>query len=282
MAGAIIHKHVDHTQEVDESLSLDLYDNVIFMDAIKFVLIVCLPALIDLILSFCLLRRYDNLCEHPRECALLYLLTIFMIPNFLIYLQVMPREILDFIMFAQYVCIFYGLVYRIYTLSTTLKIVPLYPLREIMLSVFLTILSAFLYKLSVHHILPHSEEQTFKAIYTFFLFTLHIITCFFKLRPWFNITWQMSQVVKNHHLLQNKTAFYAVMSGILVGCVITVVHLATYDLSYVFFPQTGNSYIVLEWLFGALCVIWTATRSFEIKKSNLATLVRVFQEFVVF
>ena len=130
--------------------------------------------------------------------------------------------------------------------------------------------SAFLYKLSTRKVI--SGESSWKAIYTSVLLLLQVATCF-KLKPWFNFTWQISKVVKNHTLLQNKTAFYAVMTGIFTFTALTLVHTASYPWDYVYFPQSRRSYIALEWLFCGVLVCWTSVRNFEIRKTEIATAV---------
>ncbi len=252
----------------------DMYSRL-FQGAVGFTIVIALPTVIDIALSLAYLQTWDEF-QQPIEFARTSVIVIMFIPNFFIYWQVIPAAVVDLVMFYQYVCLFFILIYRIHTLSISQQkntIVHAYPLRDLFVNCIFTIIIAFCYKLSMHDLIP--GHYIWKGIYTAFLLLLQLITCF-KLKPWFQFTWHVSKVVKNHSLLQNKTAFYAVMIGILVCTAMTLVHTATFDHEYVYFPESPPPFIAVEWLFGAALVMWTSVRNFEIRKTELATAVSGF------
>lgn len=276
ICGSILHKHMDKSNknEYEEHNDLELYgddrNSKLFKEVVTFILIVSLPIVIDTFMSYLFLQREDNHWRRPREYTCLYMMLVLIVPNFFIYLQLIPTGIIDFIMFCQYILSYYALIYRIYSLTTTLKIVPTCPLRDMFFLAILAIFMGFFYKLATHNVI--AGEEAFKALFTIALIVLQLLTCH-KLQPWFNLSSHFANVVKNHNLMQNKTAFYAVMGGIILNSLVTVVHLATYEKNYIYFPRYSGCYVALEWLFCLMLISWTAIRSFEIKKSDLATAV---------
>ncbi len=272
----------DHMNETDnhqyqEESRLALYgddmNSRLFDSAVAFTLIIALPTIVDIVLNIFFLHTWEDL-KQPIEFTRLFIVTVLFVPNFFIYWQVIPAVLVDLVMFCQYLCLFFALIYRIYTLSSPtqqMKILHAYPLRDLFIICLLTLASAFFFKLSTHNII--SGRLAWKYLYTSLLLLLQVITCF-KLKPWFNFTWHISKVLKNNFLLQNKTAFYAVMGGILISTAMTVAHAVTFENEYVYFSQKSESYIAIEWLFGGVLLVWTSVRNFEIRKTELATAVR--------
>ena len=269
------HMRDTHDFQYEEGNSLVLYGGDIysrmFSGAVAFTLIISLPTIIDIVLSQLYLHTWEDL-QTPIEFVRLFMVTILFLPNVFIYFQVIPSAVIDLIMFCQYLCMFFALVYRIYTLSTIpqKKDTHIYPVQDLFVLSMIAMVTGFLYKLSTHEIIP--GRGAWKAIYTTFLLLLQLITCT-KLKPWFNFTWHISRVVKNHVLLTNKIAFSAVIFGIFICTAMTLIHVIAYPWEYIYFPQRTRAYIALEWFFCGVLLLWTSVRNFESRKAELATAV---------
>ncbi len=253
-----------------------LYDNDVysrlFQGAVAFTLIVALPTIFDMILSAMYLQTWEDL-QQPIEFARRYIFAIIFIPNFFIYFKILPAVLVDLTMFFQYLLIFYTLIYRIHTLSMSQQkqvIVLAYPLRDLFINCIVTMIMGLCYKFSVYGII--ANKPVWKALYTICLLIFQLLTCL-KLKPWFNFTFQLSKVIKNDKLLQNKIAFYAVMFGILVCTGMTIVDVVSYNYEIMYFPKHSNGFIAVEWLFCFLLVAWTSVRNFEVLKTQIVTAV---------
>ena len=265
---------------------IDIYDGTSqfsrhFQGAVGFTLVISLPTLIDIILSLVCLQTWDDF-QQPIEFSRIYVVSIFFLPNIFIYWQVIPEAIVDLVIFYQYMCLFFVVIYRLHTLSISQpknSVIHAYPLRDVFWNSVITMLLAFGYKLSVHGILP--DTIVWKGFYTAFLLFLQFITCM-KFKPWFQFTWQTSKIVKNQLLLQNKIAFYTVMIGVIACTILTLVHTITFNYGFVYFPTRAQSFVGLEWFFASVLILWTSIRNFEIRKAELATEVSITQCHSVF
>ncbi len=277
LAGYILRDHL-HEVAGKSQPSSTLYDNDIysrlFHGGIEFTLIVSLPTIIDMTLSVIHLQTWQEL-QQPIEFARRYIFTVIFVPNCFIYWKLMPAALIDLIMFFQYLLVFYTLIYRIHTLSISQqksKVIQAHPLRDLFINCIATMTMGFCYKLSTHGFLPN--KLAWKTFYTAFLLLLQILTCL-KLKPWFNFTWQLTKVVKNNALLENKIAFYSLMAGILTCTVMSLVDAITFKQAYIYFPASENSFIAVEWIFCVLLLCWTSVRNYEILKFQLAATVSI-------
>ncbi len=270
-------KHLHEVASDQESSKQSaLYENDfysrLFQGAVAFTLIVALPTIMDIILSLIYLQSWEEI-QQPIEVSRRYIFATIFVPNLFIYFKILPAALVDLTMFYQYLLVFFTLIYRIHTLSISQQkntIVQAYPLRDMFLNCIGAMTMGFCYKIAVHGFLKH--RITLKALYTFFLLVLQLLTCL-KLKPWFNFTWQISKVVKNNIFLQNKIAFYSVMIGIITCVAMSIVDAITFHYEYIYFPASSKSFIAIEWLFCALLVFWTSVRNFEVIKIQIDTTV---------
>jgi hypothetical protein len=264
-----------HKNEFQHGESLTLYGDDShsrqFLGAISFTLIISLPTMIDLCLSLTFLTTWREL-KQSIEFSRLFIILVIAVPNIFIFWQIVPAVLVDLVMFCQDLCIFFALIYRLYTLSTatqtSIMIAHVYPVRDVFFISICAIILGLLFKLSTHELLP--GRFIWKVLYTVTLVLLNIVTCL-KLKPWFNFTWQISKVVKNHVLWRNKISFVAVIFGIIASSGVTVAHLATFNQEFVYFPTKAKSFIAHEWLFCGVLIFWTAIRNFDIRKSQIVT-----------
>ena len=138
-------------------------------------------------------------------------------------------------------------------------------------------LLGFCYKLSVHHKLP--GKLIWKSFYTAFLLIFQLFTCL-KLKPWFNFIWHLSIIVSNDTLLQNKVAFFAVMSGIVTCTAMSIIDAITFNESYIYFPKSSKSFFIVEWWFCLLLVSWSSIKNFELLKTQISTAVSTYIRFL--
>ncbi len=261
--------------ELRETDTQNVYDgdfySRLFYRAIEFTLIVSLPTIIDMTLSVVHLQTWEEL-QLPIEFSRRYIFTVIFIPNCLIYWEVMPAVLIDLTMFFQYLLVFYTLIYRIHTLSINQQkgAIQAFPLRGLFISCIGCMLSGFFYKLANYQ-LVHGKKA-WKLMYTLFLLLLQALTCL-KLKPWFNITLQFSKVLTNHALSQNRVPFYSLMVGILTCTTLTVTDAITFNQSYIYFPVSGDSLAIIEWLFCIMLVTWTSVRNFDNLKDQILTRV---------
>ncbi len=268
----------DHLNEIDESEKTptrsELYANnfysQVFQSAVGFTLVVSLPTIIDMVFSIFYLPSHEVL-HQPMEFSRRNIFAIIFIPNVFIYCKILPAGLIDLVMFYQYLLVFFVLIYRVHSLSISQqkdKIVQAYPLRDLFLNCIVTMTMGFLYKLSTHDFVP--GRFIWKYLYTIFLLLFQLLTCL-KLKPWFNFTLQLTKVVKNDVLLQNKIAFFAVMTGILTCTCMSVFDAITFHYRYIYFPKSSDSFIAVEWIFCVLLVMWTSVRNFELLQSHITT-----------
>jgi hypothetical protein len=274
----VLRNHLDEDEQHNEfqhGAQLALYGDDShsrqFLGAVSFTLIISLPTIIDLCLSLLFLTTFKQL-RQSMEFSRIFIILVIFIPNIFIFWRVVPAPLVDLIIYCQYVSIYFALIYRLYTLSTATQnssmTAHVYPVRDVFVMSICAILLGFLFKLSTHGLI--AGRFTWKVLYTVSLVLLECVTCL-KLKPWFNFTWRISKVVKNHILLRNKISFLAAIFGIVAGSAMTVAHLVTFNEEFVYFPRNTRSFIAQEWLFCAVLIFWTAVRNFDIRKSQVIT-----------
>ncbi len=273
-----LHEVVGGAEESSNSTALyaDNFYSKFYQAAVAFTLIVSLPTILDMFLSACYLQSKDEL-KQPMEIARRNIFSIIFIPNIFIYFNILPPALIDLVMFYQFLLVFFVLIYRIHSLSMSQqkdKIIHAYPLRDLFLNCIATMTMGFLYKISTHGFI--SGRFIWKFFYTVFLLLFQLLTCL-KLKPWFNFTLQLSKVVKNDILLQNKIAFFAVMTGIVTCTCMTIFDAITFNYQYIYFPKSSDSFIAVEWIFCVLLVLWTSIRNFEVLQSHITTAVSCYQ-----
>ncbi len=273
-------KHLHHQLTDTNFNTFQLYQNKenghLFHHAIGFSIVISLPTLIDIVsclFSSSLQFTWSDLLQ-PIEFTRNYIVAILLMPNVFIYWHVIPSIIIDLVIFYQYICLLFVFIYRIQTLSiggivqqqihaTTKR------LRDMFVISNITILVAFGFKLSSYSLLP--SRLIWKGLYITFLLLLHIIAIL-KIKPW--SYWKM---IHNPLLLQsNKATLYVVMACITTCTILTLVHVVTVAYDYVFFPHNLISYIIIEWFYGFVLLSWTSLRIYDMRISELTTLVSTF------
>ncbi len=269
-----LHEVAENNEATDNLLYTNDFYSRIFQGAVAFTLVVSIPTIMDILLSLNYLQTWEEL-QTPMEFARRCILYIVVVPNFFIYWEVMPVALVDLIMFFQYLLVFYTLIFRVHTLSMNQQKannVAAYPLRDLFVNCIVTMTMGFCYKLATHGKLP--GRTIWKGLYTAFLLLFQLLTCM-KLKPWFSFTWQLSKVVKNDILLQNKVAFFAVMAGIVACTAMSIIDAITFEYAYIYFPKSSKSFIAVEWWFCALLVSWSSVKNFELLKTQIATAVSI-------
>ena len=253
-----------------------------FVYGLAFSISVALPSIIDIFMSFFLLRIQDHMdssasMKLPREYTRICIIFTIVVPNALLLAQVIPPIVVDLVMFCQFIIISFAIVYRIFSLATTQKRdIPICELREIFLASLLTLILAFFYKLSLHNVIPQSGSLAWKHSYTIALLLLETMTVF-KLKSWLRQTKKLAKIVgsanQSKELCGQKFTFYSLMLCVLISLGFTVTHIITYPLEYIYFPRNTDCYIAIEWLLCAFLLEWIAIRDYEVRKSEIATTV---------
>lgn len=248
----------------------------LFAQAIVLTLVIAFPSVIDRMLTFFLLKRPLTAFGEPMEYTLLYIIRIIALPNLFIFFQLVPVSVIDLVMFCQYLCVFFSLVYRIFTLASIQPKLSIQPVSDLFALGIFTLIAACLYKLSTCQIIR--GKLALKASFTLSLLVLQALTCY-KIMPWFNFSLQRSKLVKNHLLLQNKIAFSAVMIGLGVCVLLTVLHVILFPFDYVYFPTNIQSFVTFQWTWCVVLISWKIITNFEMRKVEYATAVSRLQLF---
>ena len=187
-----------------------------FVYGLSFSIIVALPSIVDLIISFFFLRVQDHIdssvsAKLPREYTRICIIFTIVIPNFLLFIEILPPIIIDYVMFCQYIIISFAIVYRIFSLTTTQhRELPIGELYGVFIMNIITLLFAFGYKLSLHNVINHDAAHPLKHAYTSSLMIVQILTVL-KLRSWLYQTNKLAKIIsgtnQNKELSDQKLVF---------------------------------------------------------------------------
>jgi hypothetical protein len=231
-----------------------------------------LPPALDMVLTFLFLGGSAHLNLHvPRELARLFVLLIVAVPNIFILLDLVPQQVVYFVMLCQYVCLDFTIVYRVYSMTTSQKDVPLGPLRPVLGLSMLVVVSGFMYLLSQQELV--SGAIVWKGVYTSALVVLHGWTLY-SVRSWLHLSSRIFEVLAQRRIATQRATFMALLVGYVLGATILIGHLAMYQSGGVFFSSNAHVQSALEWAFAIGTLIWTTVRNLEVRKSEIDTMVR--------
>lgn len=276
IATAVVVNKDPASKEDDHRVAGQLYTSdskfVYFYQAsILYSLSVSLAAFIDVMMMVVFLRKDIEQKGIPViEFIRRFILFILAAPNVLIYYEILPANVIDMVLFLQFLAMYYVLMYRLYTLSSAQKVVPFNQLRDIFYSNNLAAYTGFLYKLSLHDLIL--GKPVFKALFTICI----VFSIFFALRKillWFQFNNRISEVYDKHAKRSTRLSFLGLMVAMSFNVTLAIMHLIYYTEENVFFPNNFKSYMALSWLHCFIAMVYNAFRNFELIKSDFATMV---------
>ena len=225
-------------------------------------LIISIPMLIDVGLSFIPAQRHP--LTKDREFGRWNVLLDVVLPNLCVYVGWIPLEVLDLLLFYQYIHILLIVIHRISTISSLLHLPNTFAssFKQIYVCIMVLCFVAFLYHFSLHKEGMLGSEVMWKALFTSSLMVALAL-----------ITYRLATYFRMASISQAK-AQYAIAYGVLLThsgsqLVLGFLQLLLYPLDVIFFSRNPTSILVIECYFIVLLVVISAVKNFEIRHNEL-------------
>ena len=225
-------------------------------------LIISIPMLIDVGLSFIPAQRHP--LTKDREFGRWNVLLDVVLPNLCVYVGWIPLEVLDLLLFYQYIHILLIVIHRISTISSSLHLPNTFAssFKQIYVCIMVLCFVAFLYHFSLHKEGMLGSEVMWKALFTSSLMVALAL-----------ITYRLATYFRMASISQAK-AQYAIAYGVLLThsgsqLVLGFLQLLLYPLDVIFFSRNPTSILVIECYFIVLLIVISAVKNFEIRHNEL-------------
>ena len=196
-----------------------------------------------------------------------YVMYILLIPNILIFFQVLPSSVVDLVFFYQYLSLYFITLFRMYTLSTAERKVTFQALSSVFYSIAISAGFAFLYKLSLHGLITGLEF--YKALYQIFLL-LSIALGAWKVKKWFQLHLQLHRILRPQH--QSGTTkplpFALLIATFFIISILAIANIVTYQHEMVFFSLYIDSYVAIECFYIFILLIWNSYRNISVVRAE--------------